>query len=43
MKSVKVKMDSLEVRTLITCINDARNILIRENKAYDFLDDILIK
>lgn len=43
MKSIKVKMDKLELQTLITCINDARNMLIKEKKEYRFLDDLLLK
>ena len=43
MKSIKVTMDKLELQTLITCITDARNMLIRENKEHGFLDDLLAK
>lgn len=43
MKSIKVKMDKLELQTLTTCINDARNMFIRENKEHGFLDELLVK
>lgn len=43
MKRYKLKLDVLEIKVLITALNEWRNKLIREGNHDEFVDDLLLK
>lgn len=43
MKRYKLKLDVLEIKVLITALNEWRNKLIRENNHDEFVDELLLK
>lgn len=43
MRKLKLKLDVLEIKVLITALNEWRNKLIREGNQDEFVDDLLLK
>lgn len=43
MKKIKLKIDVYELKILINALNELRNILVKNNKSTDIVDELLIK
>ena len=42
-QKIKVIVDDVEIRLLITALSDLKDKQKLENKKYDFLDDLIVK